>query len=207
MSDPNNLVLPNGRVAYMAIPKAANTAIKTELLRTEGRATNNPHAHNHFNYVGREYLASRRDHIFIFTFVRNPYDRIESCWRDKVCGRRFHQPFSLFGIRSGMSFDDFIELVWETPDGRSEQHFRSQAHELISGCQMVPHFIGRCENMAEDWSSLGQKLREMGIATAAALPLQNESTGHDPGWTRKIRNMVTERYAADFSNFGYEVLT
>lgn len=73
-----------------------------------------------------------------FAIVRNPYDRICSCYRDKIVGarkrgslergfERYNQLLRRRIFDPKMSFEAFIRTIYRIPDFASDAHFRSQA--------------------------------------------------------------------------------
>lgn len=100
------LILPQSKLIYAYIPKAACTSIKTWLLRHSGECpeiaeqfnraeqagTKPPDAHDtiHGKYSARRYstatvrAALRNPEYFKFTFVRHPLRRLVSAYLDKV---------------------------------------------------------------------------------------------------------------------------
>jgi hypothetical protein len=64
--------------------------------------------------------------------IRNPYERIYSCFLDVEKGKNimYEDPSGLtnfFGIKSQITFEKFIDKVVGLPDYLSDRHFRSQS--------------------------------------------------------------------------------
>jgi hypothetical protein len=86
-------------------------------------------------------LSTEQKSYFIFAFVRNPLDRLVSCYEDKVKSTKQHHGKyyfdtnynkifinTFFGdkFRQDMSFGEFIKLVCKIPDLFADGHFKSQ---------------------------------------------------------------------------------
>lgn len=147
MPDPNNVLLHDRKIAFMCIPKAGNTSIKRALMEAYG-LEGNPHRVFECGPVPGGYFA--------VAFVRNPVDRVLSCYADKI-QRRWIPSLSRFGMWPDMPLDDFIDRVCTVSDGEatgSGQHFRSQFYDLGNR----PDFLGRVDRMGEDWARLRHAL-------------------------------------------------
>jgi hypothetical protein len=114
------------------------------------------------------------------------------------------QGFKKLGIpvRPGMPFEEFTELVCELSDDQTDKHLKSQCHFLVRDGRVVPPFVGRVEQMSEDWNGLMERL-------GLDFPMLHlNRTQHDP--TRvyfkqaRLRNLVGDRYREDVERFGYE---
>ena len=137
--------------------------------------------HKLFNTSGRqidraELLAGLdgeyRDY-FRFAFVRNPWDRLVSCYSNKFSDmgkglggpRQRAEEFS-----PDMSFAEFVEAVHATPDEEANPHFRSQ-HAVVCDPQgrVMADFVGRFENLR----GLGPRRRQdWGSGAGAAAPAE-----------------------------------
>ena len=192
-------------LAYVSIPKVACTSIQSTLVRSARDVR-----------MCRRLPARGRRHI-TFTFIRNPFERLVSCYRDKVLRFQSHTGHyhfdtrysrilirGLFGaeFRADMSFADFVELVVRIPDWLADAHFKSQSAILAaSGCRF-PAFVGRFENLSGDWAELS---RAHGLGP---LPHQNAGGGCDT-WANYYADLntvdvVAARYARDLEGLGYE---
>lgn len=205
---------------YLPVTKAANTSIKTALIRAdriaEGNASDpeediNPHAFDAAHVVpwdaAYDFTGPR------FTFVRNPFARLFSCYRDKILPEPQTRGTYINGVhaglrrykrmRAGMSFGEFARVISRIPDRAAEIHFVSQRAFLVGPKGLRVDFVGRVERKAEHWP-----LVERIVGRSIPLPSLNVTgTGrehayreHYDGATRKL---VERRYAADLALLGY----
>ena len=138
-------------------------------------------------------LSSRR--YFTFSFVRDPYARVLSAWRDKVeRGAK-----DLDGLGDGQpNFPEFVRRIAASDPARVNAHVRPQ-HLL------VPHwvrFVGRVERLDADLQELGRQLgRSNGEASRRnASPDASVAEFYDTATTK----LVQQLYEADFHRFGYD---
>lgn len=143
-----------------------------------------------------------------FAFVRNPYDRLLSCYRQKLAGDGAQglsrYDFGGVRLRKGMTFAAFVRAVREIPDEISDAHFRSQ-HLTTHGADgaALADFVGRFEGLAADFAAVASRvgLREGGLPH---LLRSGPGRGHYAGYyDPRTRELARERYAADLDLFGY----
>lgn len=201
MADPNNLLIHEHQLALMLICKAANTSIKWSVADAMGlEATHRTDLY--FPTPNVEDVARLKDEGYLaLSVIRHPAMRLLSCWRDKVSNpNRFHQPFRRrYGgvIKPGMSFEAFVDVVSDIPDGVADQHFRSMSWDLVHDGKVVPEVI-KIEK--PDW---WMRLRDR-IKTHCGLDIgperkENQTKVNGMSDNPKIR----ERYRQDFQRFGY----
>jgi len=212
MPDPNNIVLTGKGLTFMLIPKVANTSIKVAMLNAIGINAKwpglngfmaNAHANRHIFYTADKAQLSNSDDLKI-AFVRNPYDRIMSCYRNKVV-QTHHRAFEKYGIWQNISFDQFIRSIERIPDERADQHFRSQYYELYHNDDLVPDFVGRFENLGDDWKKVQHLVDDQCGISLPDLPHTNRSRPIPIEMAESVRDMIARRYANDFEAFGYAV--
>ena len=174
----------------------------------------NPHA-AHFP-IKPTWEKLTDDEYFTFAFVRNPWDRLVSLYRDKIRG--VYSPdntilFSnLYGARfhKGMTFNKFAIQVCKIPDCISEIHFRSQHRRLIHNGKLLPNFVGRYENLAEDF----EKVCEItGLSLKLPHLFDNVSkdnlktpwvkTDYRTYYNEELAELVGKRFSKDIDYFGY----
>jgi hypothetical protein len=145
---------------------------------------------------------------YIFAFVRNPYDRLYSAYKNKVI-----QPLEIggknifrnHGVRLGMKFDDFVDIVCRVPDNKIDRHLRSQSWFLSYEGKVIPKFIGHLESFDKDWAELNKRFN-------LGDPIHKNSTkslnveDYREKYSSELEEKVFKRYKEDFTFFGYKRL-
>jgi hypothetical protein len=213
-------VFDRRRLVYISIPKVACTSIKIALMGGAAHAVNEysryMNVHHDASTMQRAYLPRGASDYFKFAFVRNPFDRLVSCYEDKVRrqtqhnGRYYFDSHynhilirSLFGSRfyPEMSFADFVQLVARIPDWLADSHFKSQYAMLFRHGRKIPDFIGHFENLEEDWKPLAQSYGLPALANRNTNALRDWRTYYSD---RAVVECVAKRYRSDLAHFGYE---
>jgi chondroitin 4-sulfotransferase 11 len=213
------ILLDRYGAVYVETPKVACTSIKTAIAGLIGvdlaETGGNPHEARWPTPRAAGGPGPLFPGLFAFAFVRNPWDRLVSCYRDKIRGEV--DGFTFFTIRpgvanclarfdafvAGMSFDAFVRAVAAIPDDDADAHFRSQ-HTFVTDDegQLAVDFVGRYERLADDVRLLE---RTIGLP---ALELPRLQTARSPVsyatlYTAETRQIVADRYARDVEMFGY----
>ena len=232
------LAKSNGRyIAYYSIPKTGCTTVKSLLLDaighplpasstmeavhritahhiTPGKADNYLRAirtrKNDFNRLRLLQHQSELDQAFHFTFVRNPWARLASCYANKVLGKRPRR-FNAFAgmyprIRfEQMTFTDFVRFVCRVPADLCEPHFRPQ-------CDFIDmdtiDFIGHTEHFVADLTEIINRagLDKRLLKWAHVKTNETRNTPHYTElYTTQTRDWVARKYAKDIDQFGYRV--
>jgi len=206
---------------YIPIPKVACTSLKTAFaeilgLRPES-AGEDPHREHYPSPVRIEALQGvLYPGFFTFGFVRNPWDRLVSCYRDKLANEvggttRFTirpgvadclAPFDAF--EAGMSFDAFVAAVTSIPDTQADAHFRSQYTFLVNRKgDIIADFVGRYERLSDDFRIVREKtgLPDVELPRRQAA---GEVAEYEAYYTPETRDLVGKRFQTDIETFGYE---
>ena len=194
------ILIPEYKVAYCYHSKAACTSIVASLSEATGRNTVVPHKafQGHRLSMIDFWKMSIPEDYFTFTFVRNPFDRLVSCYEDRVIrkkGRGFPREFN-----SKMSFRDFILGVQIIFPGNA--HIHPYWNWMIDCKGMLfPDFVGSVETMDEDWD----KLRKVCPIKLPDLRMLNKTNhkNYKSYYTPKTREIVTRLYSDDLILFGY----
>ncbi len=193
---------PEAKLIYVEIPKAASRTLHdllgdTLTIRALGLS---------------EFFALADDpETIIFTFARNPFDRLASCYRNKFQGipinalgayrKDLRRVFGLTmgGLRQSepLSFDRFIELACATCVSGTDGHWL-QMSRLIPSRDLAPSLVGRMESFDSDLKKLASRLD-----ASRQIPRLNTTTPSDL-WTPVLRERVSRAYEPDFQRFGYK---
>lgn len=186
MAQPHHFIhMKEHKLLYGRVPKAANSSIKAALCRLlserppKGTKTTSDrfwqHQTNHETELItlRKARKYRRSH-FSFSFVRNPFDRLIAAYNNKVIEIEAPpQPMLNMGIKHGMSFESFLDVLLDTPFHQYDVHVLPQSQLLCLGKQIVPKFVGRVEQINNHWAQLRDLLGERGIEVMESLPQKN----------------------------------
>ena len=156
--------------------------------------------------------------LYAFAFVRNPWDRLASCYRDKIGGDvTDFTGFAESGVthclarfdmfKAGMSFREFVHAVASIPDEDADEHFRSQADYVTnSSGEVAIDFVGRYEKLDNDFA---QVAHEIGLPPEIKPPRLQAApkSVHADYYTSETRALMRERYARDIDLFEYRFLS
>lgn len=201
---PKAIRLSELNAIYIPIPKVACRSIKFTLAQHIG-LKGNPHTAN-WDYVPLA-TVNRQTGFFRFAYVRNPLDRLLSCYAQKIVQFR-KEPlrdgplvFWKYGdtFHRDMEFGEFVRQVAQIPDRFSDPHFRSQHQFLLHRGKLAVDFLGRFESLQEDWDAVASR------TALPPLPQQNRSK-HRPyqeEYTPELARIACERYRQDVHLFEY----
>lgn len=200
---PKAIVVPELKLGFIPTPKVANRSMKMAIANHIGLQWRGDVHHAPWQFTP---LALLKDNdYFHFGFVRNPLDRLLSCYAQKIVyyQRELGMPSLLWRygktFHKDMTFADFVEAVAKIPDRISDIHFRSQYTFFYHRKKLMVDFVGHFERLEQDWDSLREKF---GLPE---LPHQNPSRHVDyrEAYTPEMAALAARRYARDIELFGY----
>lgn len=181
---------------FIHVPKCAGSSVAQALFG------GNPAGHLPLYWYEKQFNERYR-HYFKFGFVRDPLQRALSAFEylRQSSGKRDQAAYEL--VSQYTSFEAFVDQ-WLCAENISRQiHFAPQYHFLQNAMGRIEvDFIGRHENLAEDFRTLCTHLHCKG-----ELPHVNRSArrgAHRPTFSSATRRRVREVYARDYELFGYE---
>lgn len=179
------ILFQNLPLIYGRVPKVANSSVKAALTRLleqppeEGYRTTadafwRKGTHGETTMIGAALALQRRSSHFIFSFVRNPFDRLVSAYNNKLVENdSLSSAMQRMGLERQMPFRRFLEVVAATADADLDVHLLPQSSILCMEGVPVPGFIGQMEAMAEHWQLLRQRMRQAGLQPLGKLPSKN----------------------------------
>ena len=200
---PKAILVPELKLGFVPTPKVANRSMKIAIASYTGMQWQGDIHHAPWHFTP---LALLRDNdYFRFGFVRNPLDRLLSCYAQKIVyhQRELGMPSLLWRygktFDKNMTFAEFVEAVAKIPDRVSDIHFRSQHTFFYHRKKLMVDFVGRFEQLEQDWNLLRQKFGLPG------LPHQNRSSHVDyrQAYTAELAAIAARRYERDIDLFDY----
>lgn len=203
---------------YTRIGKTASVSVAHAL---SSLMTDKPTEFDMNHWHPLDLIDERSRDYFKFTFVRNPWDRCVSFYhftRDRQISKRTEKYI-------GTTFEDFIrspappfregddtrfvlDATWAKHSPTlyrlytSSHPLENQIDWLLDGNgKMIPDFIGRFENLQEDFGKVCD------ILGFGRIVLEHENStprkNYKMYYSDETRQIVAERYARDIEAFGY----
>lgn len=208
---------------YVSNPKVATSTIKFALNAIElagtGLQTKKVHAGPFNSPFVRPFQMSEEafanfmnsSDVFVFSVVRNPFTRLASCFLDKIRGNTMQKTsiLEVLGhdpdhLHEEVSFEQFIEAIRQQSAKQMNRHWRPQSVQLMTEA-INYDFIGRFENLPEDFKFIDQKLNHRFLPSMPprARNVQNAKDSIKRLYPPKLKKAVLEIYEDDFKTFGY----
>lgn len=136
---------------------------------------------------------------FKFAFVRNPWDRLASCWRDKVVNNNYFQ-FETDVYEDMKQFEKFVDYVSGLDIERCDRHLCSQS-ALIDLNTL--DYLGRMETFRSDtidiFDKIGMTIGELGKKNVTSIEKKYQDY-----YNEVLAEKVSQIYRKDIQLFGYE---
>lgn len=206
-------------LAYLQIPKAGCSSFKAMILAAEDP--------DRFRQLWSDIETSvwklhHDAHLFEtssdagtllrFTFVRHPFNRVLSFYRNLINPKKDFTPekiqkrkedLSRSGFRPGMTFEDCIERIVGSSGPSSDPHVRPQVEYLFHPAGITVDYIGKVEDMGRHEIILRAVTGRPGLV----IPHLNQTGGgdwtRDPRFTPGIVAALKAHYLADLTLLGY----
>ena len=203
---------------YARVPKVANSSVKAALTRLleqppeEGYRTTadamwRKGTHGETTMVDALAARQRRSSHFIFSFVRNPFDRLVSAYNNKLVENdHLSTAMQRMGLERHMSFERFLQVVADTADEDLDVHLLPQSAILCLDGVPIPRFIGHMEQMGDHWQLLRKRMRQAGLPALGKLPSKNVRRGssddvHHYFNQPRLIDIAYSRYQQDVDTF------
>ncbi|MDD7985952.1 sulfotransferase family protein [Lentisphaera marina] len=203
---PKILSIERLELAFIEIPKVASRSLNRAMLSVYTNQDSTIFDKPKVNLLTDEIsehlslkkIQQKYRDFYIFSFVRDPYARIISCYKNKVKNKPDDDDyFGYCGIKSTDDFETFLNKVVDIPDHEADRHFRSQSWFLCDQDKPTPDFIGKLENLNNDWSILQDRF------SLPDIPHFNPTGKQAFELSSEMKKLIYKRYEKDFENFSY----
>ena len=198
------------QLIYLVNSKAACSSIKACMCGVETDDNSVHSACSRSGMLKSDILSEEERGYYKFTFVRNPFTRLVSCYEskyhhDKTFYNREGTDFDsyLFGImKKDKGFENFVRKIVLIPDFLLDRHFCIQSKHITGrNGMLLVDYVGRFENMEQEFGMIAEKY---GLA---ALPHFNRTDTDQSRWmdyyTTETAKLVYRKYRVDLERFGY----
>lgn len=183
---------------FIHIPKTGGTSVTTALFNKKS---------GHYRSEEFEIFDSRKfNNYFKFAFVRNPWDRFLSAYLylNKGGDNSFDKAWSDSNLSEFNSFAEFTNSLTDEKQAAnilSWMHFTPQYLYVCNHkSNIVVDFIGRFENLNEDYERIRNKL---GISSELPHLRKTKSNRYQDYYTEESRKIVANLYQKDIEIFNY----
>lgn len=188
------------------VPKCASRTLINGIA-TAGRDKGFSHRIAETGIAG---FVDNYEEYFRFTFVRDPWARAYSCYKQKIFDYTPIKEALHFtgrkGLYRGMSFRNFV-LWLDSHEGRddcADRHWASQYLILGIDLGMQYDFIGKLETIDRDLKTVAEQLS---IATNSFASTANRSARkgeYIENYDEELIGIIQRRYSRDIELFGYQ---
>jgi Sulfotransferase family len=195
------------RYVFIHIPKCAGTSIHRALGTLHDTRSLQPNIrkyHKHAKaYQVRDILGPIWQNCFKFSFVRNPWDLMVSSyhwWITHADAFPSLRPHIARIVEMG-TFSRFIRSRYGTR--MINEHYATDLMDwLTDGDAIIVDFIGRYENLSNDWQHVCESLGVPPVELTRENPVARQH--YRQFYDDASRQLVAERFAKTITVFGYE---
>ena len=225
------LIDDDNKFIYCAVPKAASTPLRLTLIRLKNNSgititESTVHLPKMWRHLG-EYTNSTElpKHLvrhFKFLFVRDPFHRLLSGYRDKFFGKNKRYTNGLRRMivtafrpeevkevgteTNNVTFTEFLTFILSVSNPLTRDGHWRQIQRLCFPCAFDFDFIGYFETLEEDAAYL---LKKAGLDDRVTFPPVRSSKASSDFMTyysqvpREVIFKLGEAFRSDFEMFGY----
>lgn len=199
------------KIAYVPVPKAANTSMRWALLPLLGidpSTVDNIHQDDRITKLSSsEFLVASRKDWLIFAVVRHPEDRALSAWKNKL--KDPPKPFrrlAQMGLKREDSFETFLQVIANWPSHALNDHFAPQTALLKRLTVKTDLEIFKIEELDQWWPTLNGRLEERSKISPGPIRRLNPSKIRPQNSLSPLaKELLFQIYAEDYQQFGYQV--
>lgn len=202
---------------FVHIPKSAGTSIERFLRDVDPDIPAQVLRKRGFSRFFNDYSD-----YYVFSFVRNPYDRLVSAWKWGQLKFQKEGGLAFYNKERAVSFEEYVLLTTDFDYRKYNESLWSEYDEYhtLPQFEFFPQlngghyftdkissdftcdFIGKFENLNEDFNKV---CANIGVAELKLPHAYNSKTFKQPQqWTNDLKEKVYNFYKKDFEFFSYE---
>lgn len=201
----NERILQEYKCIFIHIPKTGGTTISNALKSLPLKSSNIiPFMHKHAKAFEVKCILGKKiwEKYFTFAFVRNPWDLMVSSyhwWLQKAYQFKHLLDYAN-KVKDLGNFSNFIYSKY------GQEMLNEQEGDIIDwisdGNDIIVDFIGRFENLQEDWNKVCKEIN----VTSIDLSHMNKTERRDyrEYYTNETKELIAQRFHKTIEHFGYE---
>lgn len=144
-------------VAYLNLGKCACTSIVGSFVdkKVDDKAS---YARENYRIIGK---IPNNESIFKFTYVRNPFERLVSCYVNRIeeyDGNYYIDINYLMGILDTVSsFQEFVERIVNIPERWADMHFKPLYSYIYDNEKKLVNYVGKVEDLPYSYEKIRSK--------------------------------------------------
>jgi len=187
------------KILFIHIPKNAGTSLINEL---------NLYPHGHYDW--RTHPSINDKSYYKFTIVRNPWDRVVSCYEFAKMEKSYwhskddHTKHPDYDLCHSLTFKECVRLLKEKPENFTHPGWKNQYPYIVNDeDKVMVDSVLKMENLNYEINGLFKKLN---IDYEVKIPKTNTSTrGNYVGYYDKESiEIIKDIYQKDINLFNYE---
>ena len=205
------------KCTFIHIPKAAGTSVERFLRDTDPNIPAKVLRKRGFSRFLNDHLD-----YYVFSFVRNPYDRLVSAWKWGQLKFEKEGDLPFYNKERAVSFEEYVLLTTDFHYRKDYENLWSEYDEYhtLPQFEFFPQlngghyftdkisadftcdFIGRFESLNEDFKKVCEDLNILEYQLPHAY--NSKTFKKNSSWTDGLKDRVYNYYKKDFDLFGYE---
>lgn len=202
---------------FIHIPKAAGTSVERFLRDIDSDIPAKVLRKRGFSHFFNDHLD-----YYVFSFVRNPYDRLVSAWKWGQLKFEKEGDLPFYNKERAVSFEEYVLLTTDLDYRKDHKNLWSEydAYHTLPQFEFFPQlngghyftdkinpdftcdFIGRFEDLNKDFEKVCKDLNMLEYQLPHAY--NSKTFKVNSSWTDELKDKVHNYYKNDFDLFEYE---
>jgi hypothetical protein len=188
------MIIKEDKLFFIHIPKTAGTSIEHAINGKDNPLWARHYSYSQFSLYPKKYNPRE---YYIFTVVRNPWDRIYSCF----LWSKHKSNSALFCSDSFKEYLDFIES--QDVENNQKYSIINDFNWWTGGIENLNH-VARFENLEEDLVPIKKYLgRDFIIPYTNTNPLRDPKIHYKSKYTSYGVDLIREKYRKEIELFDY----